>query len=54
MDHIEELMKKYSQDQLSDIEELLRQYDLIPQEKKLLFMLMISAYMDGLIAGSNV
>ena len=54
MEHLKKLLDDYSLEQLSDIEKFINLYEQIPQEKKSVFMLIINAYMEGLMAGSDV
>lgn len=54
MEHLKELLDDYSPEQLSDIEKFINLYEQIPQEKKSVFMFIINAYMEGLMAGSDV
>lgn len=54
MEHLKELLDEFSPEQLSDIERFVSQYEQIPQDKRNLFVLIINAYIEGLMTGSGV
>lgn len=54
MENYRDKVADYTPEQISDIERFINFYEQIPQEKKSIFMIIINAYMEGLMAGSDV